>query len=217
MSKMKIVLLGPPGAGKGTIAEMLAERIGIPHISTGDLLREEVKKNTSLGKKAKSFMDKGLLVPDSLVIELLKKNVNVKKGFVLDGFPRNLNQAKMLEESKIPIEVVANLVAKDETIIFRLSGRRICSKCGKIYHLVNIPPKKEGICDVCGAPLYQREDDKEEVIKKRLQVYREESKELEDYYKSRGKLREVDANSGPEEIYEKLLRVLGKNGEKRKD
>ncbi len=214
---MKIILLGPPGAGKGTLAKLLEERKGFSHISTGDLLRKEVKENTALGAKAKKFMEKGLLVPDSLVVEVLKKNLNPNGSFVLDGFPRNISQAKMLEENNIDADTAISLKVKDAIVISRLSGRRICSKCGKIYHLVNMPPKKEGVCDVCGGALFQREDDREEVIKKRLEVYRKESEELIGYYAERSKLKEVDANAEAEETYRKLIEVLGEDGKKRKN
>ncbi|NOZ63336.1 MAG: adenylate kinase [Caldiserica bacterium] len=214
---MRIILLGAPGAGKGTLAEMLEERKGLSHISTGDLLRKEVKENTALGKEARKFMDKGLLVPDALVVEVLKKNLNSDSGFVLDGFPRNINQAKMLEENDIDVDTVISLRVKDAIIISRLSGRRICSKCGKIYHLVNMPPKKEGVCDVCGGALFQREDDREEVIKKRLEIYRKESEELIDYYAKRSKLKEVDANAEAEDTYGKLIEVLEEDGKKREN
>ncbi len=215
--KKRIILLGPPGAGKGTLAEMLQEREGIPHVSTGDLLREEVKKGTDLGKRALRYMEKGALVPDKLVVQLLKKNLSQDSFFVLDGFPRNLQQAKILEEEKMRIDAVVNLRVNDETIIFRLSGRRICRSCGKIYHLVNFPPKKEGICDICGGILYQREDDREEVIKERLKVYREETQDLVKFYKEKGILEEIDANGEAEEIYASLVEVLKRNGKEREN
>ena len=214
---MKLILLGPPGAGKGTLAEMLEERKGLSHISTGDLLRKEVKENTSLGKEAKRFMDKGLLVPDTLVVDVLKKNLNLGRGFVLDGFPRNINQAEMLEENGIDIDLAINLRVRDSTIISRLSGRRICSKCGKIYHLVNMPPKKRGICDICGGVLFQREDDKEDVIRRRLEIYRKENEGVIGYYADRLKLKEVDANAEAEETYKRLIEVIGEDGKERKN
>jgi len=214
---MKLILLGPPGAGKGTLAEMLEERKGLSHISTGDLLRKEVKENTSLGKEAKRFMDKGLLVPDTLVVDVLKKNLNLGRGFVLDGFPRNINQAEMLEENGIDIDLAINLRVRDSTVISRLSGRRICSKCGKIYHLVNMPPQKRGICDICGGVLFQREDDKEDVIRRRLEVYRKENEGVIGYYADRLKLKEVDANAEAEETYKRLIEVIGEDGKERKN
>ena len=214
---MKLILLGPPGAGKGTLAEMLEERKGLSHISTGDLLRKEVKENTSLGKEAKRFMEKGLLVPDALVVEVLKKNLNLDRGFVLDGFPRNINQAEMLEENGIDIDLAINLRVRDSTVISRLSGRRICSKCGKIYHLVNMPPQKRGICDICGGVLFQREDDKEDVIRRRLEIYRKENEGVIGYYADRLKLKEVDANAEAEETYKRLIEVIGEDGKERKN
>ncbi len=213
----KLVFLGPPGAGKGTLADMFEERKGWKHLSTGDLLREEVKKKSELGLKAKEYMDKGLLVPDELVVELLKNHLDASKGFILDGFPRNLRQAQILEKEGIEVDLAINFKVSAETIIFRLSGRRICSRCGRIYHLINIPPKKEGICDECGSPLYQREDDKEEVIRKRLEVYEKEIAEVLKFYKERNKLKEISAEGQAEEIYKRIEKVIVEYGQKREN
>ncbi|MCD6381521.1 MAG: adenylate kinase [Candidatus Aenigmarchaeota archaeon] len=185
---MKLVLLGPPGSGKGTYSSRLAKELGIPHISTGDLLREEVSKGSELGKKAKEYMDKGELVPNEIVLEILKQRLqqpDCEKGFILDGFPRNLEQAKILDEIT-EIDKVIYLDVPDEIIIERLSNRRICKKCGAIYNLKTMPPKVPGKCDICGGELYQREDDKPEVVKNRLVVYRENTTPLINYYKEKG-------------------------------
>ncbi|MFY9402707.1 MAG: adenylate kinase [Candidatus Omnitrophota bacterium] len=199
---MRIILLGPPGAGKGTQAKALAEKLKVAHISTGDILRQNVKEGTALGKEAKDYMERGLLVPDELMAKMLKKRfslADVKGGFILDGYPRNLAQAKTLEEifllEGIEVDWIVYLDSSEEVIIQRLSGRLVCSKCQANYHIKNMPPKKEGICDKCGSVLYQRSDDKAETIKKRLEVYRKESAELIDYYKDQGKFQRLDADS----------------------
>ena len=207
---MNIVFLGPPGIGKGTAAAKLGKKLGIPHISTGDMLRENVAEKTKLGIEAKSYMDKGLLVPDEVVIEMmeerLKKN-DCKNGFILDGFPRTINQAEKI--AKVTnIDKVVNIQASDEIIIDRLSQRRVCSKCGFIYHLVYIKPKKEGICDKCGSKLYQREDDRTEAIKERLKVYRKETEPLIAYYKEKGILADVNGSGTPEEEFEGVLKAV---------
>ena len=194
--KKVLILLGPPGAGKGTVGKRLSEDWKIPLISSGDILRENVKRKTLLGKKAKEYMDKGELVPDSIVTELIKERIkedDCKDGFILDGYPRNKRQAEILDEIlKNNTDVlVVNLIADDDFLVKRLANRRVCEKCGAIYHLVNIPPKKPGICDICGGKLIQREDDKEEVIRNRLEVYREKTSPLLEYYSKKGILKEV--------------------------
>ncbi len=178
---MRIILLGPPGAGKGTQAKVLAQELGVAHISTGDILRQNVKDATSLGQEAKDFMDRGLLVPDGLMSKMLQDRFaqsDVKEGFILDGYPRNISQAKTLEEifkiKGIDIDLVVYLDSSDSVIIQRLSGRLVCSKCSANYHITNMPPLSSGICDKCKASLYQRTDDKVETIKKRLEVYKNE-------------------------------------------
>ena len=178
---MRIVLLGPPGAGKGTQAKKLAERLGLAHISTGDILRQNVKDGTALGKEAKDFMERGLLVPDELMSKMLLERFSqsdIKKGFILDGYPRNFAQAKTLEDifkqKNIDIDMVVYLDSSDNVIIQRLAGRLVCSVCGANFHSINMPPKVKGICDKCGGTLFQRTDDKEETIKKRLEVYKNE-------------------------------------------
>ncbi|ABP67845.1 Nucleoside-triphosphate--adenylate kinase [Caldicellulosiruptor saccharolyticus DSM 8903] len=209
---MRLIILGAPGAGKGTQAEYLSSRFGIPHISTGDILRENVKNQTELGKKAKEYMDKGLLVPDEIVIEIVKNRLmqdDCKNGFLLDGFPRTIAQAEALEKVLADlgqkIDKVLNIEVPDEKILERMSGRRICKSCGASFHVVYRPPKKEGICDICGGQLYQREDDKEETVKKRLEVYHAQTQPLIEYYKNKGLL--VTA-VGQEEIADTTKEVL---------
>ena len=212
---MRMVLLGPPGAGKGTQAVMLQEKKGFLHLSTGDILRENVKNNTDIGKKAKAFMEKGELVPDDIVIETMLdtiKNVQDKKDFVLDGFPRTVYQAKKLDNElsklKLPIDIVVYFRTGISTVILRLTGRRLCSKCGANYHIVNMPPKKQGVCDRCGAKLYQRKDDSEETIKKRLEGYDNQTKEMIEYYKAQGILKEVSGDMEAGKVYSELSEIL---------
>ncbi len=185
---MRLIMLGAPGAGKGTHALLLSKEYNIPQISTGDILRSHIKNETDLGKKAKKYMDKGLLVPDELVVEIVKKRIqeeDCKEGFILDGFPRTIPQAealdKALEELAIALDKVVNIDVPDEVIIKRMAGRRVCSNCGASYHIENKKPLKENICDECGSELKQREDDKEETVRKRLQVYEEQTKPLIEY------------------------------------
>ncbi len=198
---MRIILLGAPGAGKGTQAKVLAEKLKISHISTGDILRQNVKEETILGKEAKGYMERGLLVPDELMAKMLKERFSqpdIKSGFILDGYPRNLAQAHTLEEiftaKGIGIDWVIYLDSSEDVIIQRLSGRLVCSKCQANFHVKNMPPKKEGICDRCAGALYQRSDDKVETIKRRLEVYRKEAADLIDYYKNQGKLQRLNAD-----------------------
>ncbi len=212
---MIVVLLGPPGAGKGTQAVMLAEKKGFLHLSTGDILRANVKNNTDIGKKAKTFMDKGELVPDDIVIEMMLdtiKNARGKKDIILDGFPRTVYQAKKLDveldELDLPIDIVIYFKTSIKMVILRLTGRRLCSKCGASYHIVNMPPRKQGVCDKCGAELYQRKDDSEETIKKRLEVYDSQTKELIDYYKAQGILKEVSGDMEAPKVYNELSGIL---------
>lgn len=208
---MRLVFLGPPGAGKGTQAQVVSERFGIPHISTGDILREAVQNNSPVGRQAKGYMDKGELVPDDIVIKIVVERLSkadVKKGFILDGFPRTKNQAVSLEgELKkigLLIDDVIYFDTSEKTSIARLSGRRVCRSCGKNYHIVNMPPKKENVCDVCGGELYQRDDDKIETVKNRLKVYKKQTADLIDYYRSRGTLKEISGELNVEEAFNKL-------------
>jgi len=208
MKSLKIMILGPPGAGKGTTGGMVAERYGIPKIATGDLLREAIKKGTELGKKAKAYYDRGDLVPDELVIGLLKERISrpdCKKGFILDGFPRTIGQAEALEQIT-RMDYIFNLLVSDATVLQRLGGRWTCKKCGAIYHEVNIPPKEEGICDKCGGELYQREDQKPAVIKERLRVYEEQTAPLLDFYAD--KIINIDANGRPEEYIGNFYKAI---------
>jgi len=212
---MNIIMLGPPGAGKGTQAQRIVEKYGIPQISTGDMLRAAVAEGTELGKKAKEYMDKGQLVPDEVVIGIVKERLSkpdCERGFILDGFPRTVAQAealdRILEEMGKRIDFVINIVVPDDEILKRLTGRRTCRKCGAMYHIIYNPPKKEGICDKCGGELYQREDDREETIKKRLEVYHSQTAPLVDYYKKKGVLVDIDGTKDINSIFEDICRVL---------
>ncbi len=212
---MKIVMLGAPGAGKGTQAKRLASKYGIPHISTGDIFRANIKNGTELGKKAKVYMDQGLLVPDELVVDLVIdrfKEPDCEKGYVLDGFPRTIPQAKALDEALAKnndaLEYAIDVDVPDENIIRRMSGRRACIGCGATYHVVTIPPKKEGICDTCGAELVLRADDKPETVEKRLKVYHDQTQPLIDYYQGKGILRSVDGTRDMEEVFDEIVGIV---------
>lgn len=213
---MKIIMLGAPGAGKGTQAKMLSEKYQIPHISTGDIFRANIKENTELGKKAKSYMDQGLLVPDELVVDLVVDRMakeDCKNGYVLDGFPRTIPQAESLtaalEKLNEKVDYALNIEVPDEVIVDRMSGRRSCSKCGAIFHVVTIPPKQDGICDVCGAELTQRDDDKAETVKKRLEVYHEQTAPLIEYYNRQNVLLDIDGTIELNEVFNTILKTLG--------
>lgn len=212
---MKIIMLGAPGAGKGTQAKKLAERYHIPHISTGDIFRANIKEGTELGSKAKGYMDQGLLVPDDLVIDLVVDRLaweDAKEGYVLDGFPRSIPQAEALSRALKAkgekIDAAVDIEIPDQDIIERMGGRRACLKCGATYHIVNIPPKVEGKCDVCGSDLVLRDDDKPETVKKRLDVYHEQTQPLIEYYKKEGVLKEVDGTLTMEEVFLEIVKVL---------
>lgn len=212
---MRLVLLGPPGAGKGTQAVMLSERLNFLHLSTGDILRENVKKETHIGKKARSFMEKGDLVPDDIVIEMMLEEIKTSdkdRGFILDGFPRTIYQTRKLDAALdklgLPIDLVIYFKTSIDTVIFRLTGRRLCKDCGANYHIVNMPTKKEGVCDKCGGGLYQRKDDNEETIKKRLEVFNTQTKDLIDYYKEKGILKEISGDLEAEKVYRLLFGIL---------
>lgn len=213
---MKIIMLGAPGAGKGTQAKMIAEKYGLPHISTGDIFRANIKNGTELGKEAKEYMDKGLLVPDELTVRLLLDRVaqdDCKNGYVLDGFPRTIPQAEVLDEKLSElgekVDYAINVDVPDENIVNRMSGRRACLNCGATYHIVSIPPKKEGICDVCGSELVLRDDDKPETVQNRLKVYHEQTQPLIDFYEKKGVLRSVDGTLPMEEVFTAITKILG--------
>jgi adenylate kinase len=204
----KIVLLGAPGSGKGTQAKRLCQELGLTLISTGDLLREAVRNNTPLGVKAKGFMDAGKLVPDELVIGLIKEKLSgLKGGFLLDGFPRNLEQAKMLD-TIADINMAVNLDVDEQIIVDRIVKRRSCKQCNEVYHLVAKPTMKEGICDKCGGELYQRTDDSEPVVRERLRVYKERTLPLTKFYADRGILINVDGQGEIDEVYERILKAI---------
>ncbi len=212
---MRLILLGPPGAGKGTQAKRLAGELGVPHISTGDILRQNVKEKTSLGKQAKDFMDQGLLVPDELVAKMLMERfagTDVKKGFILDGYPRNINQAKTLDEMlkkiNLDIDLVVYLDTSESVIIQRLTGRLVCSNCQANFHIKNMPPKIKGICDNCGGKLYQRTDDKEETVRARLKVYKKEVASLIQYYEVRQKLSRLSADEEADIVLHKIINLV---------
>jgi adenylate kinase len=214
---MNLILLGAPGAGKGTQAKLIVEKYGIPQISTGDMLREAVAKGTELGKKAKEYMDRGELVPDEVVIGIVKerlKQPDCDKGFILDGFPRTLKQAeeldKMLEELGKKIDAVINVHVPEEEVVKRIVNRRTCKNCGAVYHLIYNPPKEEGKCDKCGGELYQRDDDKEETVRARYKVYKEQTEPLIDYYSKKGLLYNVDGTKSIEEVFEEIKKILDK-------
>ena len=213
---MKIVMLGAPGAGKGTQAKMISEKYNVPHISTGDIFRANIKENTPLGQKAKEYMDKGLLVPDELVVDLVVDRLaqdDAKNGYVLDGFPRTIPQAEALTEAldKIgeKLDYAIDVEVPDDNIINRMSGRRACVACGGTYHIKFNPTKKEGICDACGGELILRDDDKPETVQKRLGVYHEQTQPLIDYYTKKGILKEVDGTMDMGDVFKAIVEILG--------
>ncbi|MGN0438201.1 MAG: adenylate kinase [Lachnospiraceae bacterium] len=213
---MKIIMLGAPGAGKGTQAKMIAAKYGIPHISTGDIFRANIKNGTELGAKAKEYMDKGLLVPDELVVDLVIdrfKEPDCANGYVLDGFPRTIPQAEALDKALSAIgesiDYAINVEVPDENIINRMGGRRACVGCGATYHVVYSPTKVEGKCDTCGADLIIRDDDKPETVKNRLEVYHEQTQPLIDYYNGKGITREVDGTVDMKDVFAAIVDILG--------
>ncbi len=213
---MKIIMLGAPGAGKGTQAKQIASKYQIPHISTGDIFRANIKNGTELGRKAKEYMDQGLLVPDELTCDLVMDRIgqdDCKNGFVLDGFPRTIPQAEALDAALNKIgqsmDYAIDVDVPDENIVSRMSGRRACLNCGATYHIVAIPPKKEGVCDNCGSELVLRDDDKPETVQKRLDVYHEQTQPLIDYYKKQDILKTVDGTQPMESVFEDITVILG--------
>lgn len=212
---MKIIMLGAPGAGKGTQAKQIAGKYQIPHISTGDIFRANIKEGTELGKKAKTFMDQGLLVPDELVVELVADRIvkdDCSNGFVLDGFPRTIPQAEALDEALAKMgakmDFAIDVDVPDAHIVKRMSGRRACLHCGATYHVISIPTKTEGICDACGNEVVLRDDDKPETVQKRLGVYHEQTQPLIDYYNKQGILKSVDGTRPMETVFAEIVRIL---------
>lgn len=213
---MNLILLGPPGAGKGTQAVKIVEKYNIPHISTGDIFRENIKKGTELGKKAKEYMDKGELVPDDLVCEIATSRLledDCKDGFLLDGFPRTVYQAEKLDEflkkHGKEIDKVLDIAVEKEELMTRLIGRRVCKACGATYHIENMPPKKEGVCDKCGGELMQRADDTAETVENRIEVYNSQTMPLVEYYENAGNIAHIDGAIGLENVFNSIVSVLG--------
>ncbi len=213
---MKIVMLGAPGAGKGTQAKMIAEKYTIPHISTGDIFRANIKEGTPLGLEAKSYMDQGKLVPDELTVKILLDRVakdDCKNGYVLDGFPRTIPQANVLKEALAKqndkIDFAINVDVPDENIVRRMSGRRACVTCGATYHIEHVPPKTEGICDKCGSALILRDDDKPDTVLNRLKVYHDQTQPLIDFYNNEGILKEVDGTIDVKDVFDSIVKILG--------
>ena len=207
---MKLVVFGPPSAGKGTQAQKLSQRYGIPQVSTGDLLRKAVTEGTPLGKKVKSYLDQGRLGPDPLIVELIKDRVSkpdCAKGYLLDGFPRTMNQAKELEKMT-DIDLVLNIVVDPEILVERAVGRRSCPKDGSVYHVKFNPPKRDLVCDKCGTPLTQRDDDKEETVRNRLNVYREQTAPLIEYYRTKKKIVDIDGTGGIDAVFDRMLKAI---------
>lgn len=214
---MRLIFLGPPGVGKGTQAQRLSETYKVPKVSTGDILREAVHKNTPLGVKAKSFIDAGMLVPDDVVIEIVRERLeepDCQKGYIMDGFPRTIEQAealgKMLKETGSVIQQVLNFQLSDEELVRRLSGRRSCPHCQIVYNLASHPPKQEGVCDHCKSSLVQRSDDEPQTILKRLEVYRRQTKPLISYYEGRKLLANINAAGGVEDVFKRVIAAVQK-------
>jgi len=208
---LKLILLGAPGAGKGTQAAELVKEYNIPSISTGQIIRETIAAGTTLGNEVKTYIDRGELVPDSIVVEMVKeriKNDDCKNGYILDGFPRTISQAEIMEKLPIPIDFALELAVDEDIIVDRLSGRRVCESCGATYHISNNPSEKDGICDICGSNLKTRDDDVPEIIRHRLEVYNEQTKPLRDFYESRGKLVTVEGCDTVEETTVQILETL---------
>ena len=212
---MKIIMLGAPGAGKGTQAKLIADKYNLPHISTGDIFRANIKEGTALGMEAKKYMDQGLLVPDELTVKILLDRVakeDCKNGYVLDGFPRTIPQAEVLDKALAElgesVDFAINVEVPDENIIKRMGGRRACLSCGATYHLEHIPPKAEGLCDPCGRELVLRDNDKPETVQNRLQVYPEQTSPLIDFYRAKGVLKEVDGTRRMDEVFNAIVEIL---------
>lgn len=217
---MRLVLLGPPGAGKGTQARMLEKRLGVPQVASGDLLRTAVRKKTALGREAKRFMDKGALVPDDLVLKLVEERLSqpdAASGFILDGFPRTVAQAETLSAmlktaGQRQLDKVVAIMVPDEEIVKRISGRRTCKNCGAMYHLIYDPPRNHNLCNSCNGELYQRDDDAEDTVRMRLEVYAATMRPLLEYYDRAGLLKQIDGIGRPEEIQQRIVEALGSAG-----
>lgn len=208
---MKMILLGAPGAGKGTQAEILCDKLGIPTISTGNILRAAVKEGTPMGQKAKGYMDAGALVPDDVIVGIVKERLaqpDCAKGFILDGMPRTIAQGEALEQMGVEIDKVIDLVVADEAILQRMSGRRVCAKCGASYHIINKPSAKEGVCDRCGGELVIRKDDEPDTVRDRLKAYHEQTEPLVGYYRERGKLVDIPDQGSIEDTNAYILKLL---------
>jgi len=218
---MIFALFGPPGSGKGTQAKILVQKLGVPQLSTGDMLREAIKQGSSLGLKAKEFMNEGQLVPDSLMIDLIRNRIkesDCESGFMLDGFPRTVAQAealdRMLADQKLTMDHVVNFVVDRNELVERLSGRLVCSKCGASYHETTKSPRRPGKCDVCDGPVVKREDDTPAVVETRLETFLSSTKPVEDFYRSKGRLREVDAQGSESDIFERIINAIGMTSER---
>ena len=217
---MRIVLLGPPGAGKGTIANLLKDGLGLAHVSTGDIFREEMRNDSELGRTLKDFVEQGKLVPDDVVTKIIEKKLTtdpeLEKGYLLDGFPRTRRQAEdldnILAQKKQPLDYVIYMEATLPVIIRRLTGRRVCRQCGALYHTANKPPKKDGVCDECGGELYRRPDDNEETIRKRMEIYRENTQPILEYYKGQDRFLKVDADESAEAVQVLLMKAFDEDG-----
>ncbi len=207
MVKKRIVLLGPPGAGKGTQAKLIAGKTGLTHLSTGDILRDEVARGTALGRKAKEYMDRGDLVPDQLIIDMIRGRIENADGFILDGFPRTVAQAEALEKIT-PLDIAVNIDLSRDEVIRRLSARRVCRNCGRIYNLVSNPPRVAGKCDACGGELYQRDDDRPAVIKNRYDVYMESTAPLIEFYRTRGLVARVNGQRPTDEVFAQIIGII---------
>lgn len=212
---LRLVLVGPPGAGKGTQASRISDRYDIPHVATGEILRENVRKETDLGQEAKGYMDRGELVPDELIIDMVRERLAAAEsddGFVLDGFPRTVPQARALEqvldELGQALDVVVRMEIGEDEVLRRITGRRVCEECGAVYHVEADPPQQEGVCDQCGGDLIQREDDTEQIVRDRLSGYREQTQGVVSFYEDRGLLHDVDAEGGADEVTERMFEVL---------
>jgi len=211
---MKLIFLGPPGAGKGTLAGLVAKDLAVPQISTGDIFRDAIKRETDLGKQVKAIVGRGDLVPDELTVSLVRERLaapDAVKGFILDGFPRTIPQAEALERFQ-KLDAVVNFVIGDDVVITRLTGREVCRSCGAIYHVRNMPSKAKGVCDRCGGPTYTRDDDKLESITNRLDVYKRQTEPLVAFYRQRGLLRDVDSSTTPEATMRGVRAALGLGG-----